>query len=387
MRHRRPADVVLAMALAATLTACFAETPTPSPLPPAGGVLADRFPRIEFQGGPVLRHPRVLTVTFEGDDPALVARLEEFGRLVTRSSWWRQVVEGYCVTPDDCIGDGFSAAPAHLRDELPGVVSDLDVEEILFRALLRGDLGDVGDDSLLTVYLPAGVRLRDATYPAYCDGGPRGYHSALRPGSDVIAYAVIPRCGDETELTSTASHEILEASTNPDPSAHGFALHPSGFAAGFSASGVEPVDPCGLITMDGHQTTEQGFAFHRAWSNRAAGQGLDPCVPTTASGAYRALVPREPTVILSSGETTARIELDAISRPGERWSVSAPEISAEREPCLTLALDSSQVESGDTVTLTISVTVQTERDLCFIALVSTDGGVSSLWPLPVRLAP
>lgn len=377
--------LALAMALAAALTGCFAGAPAPSPLPAPGGVLAERLPRIEYLGGPVLRHPQVVTITFEGDEPALVSRLERFGSLIAQSSWWREVVAGYCITPDDCIGVGSPAAPAHLTDELPEVVSDLDVEEILFRALLRGDLGEVGDDSLLTVYLPAGVGLRDAMYPAYCDGGPRGYHSALRSGSDVVAYAVIPRCGGETELTSTASQEILEATTNPDPSARGFALQPSGAGAGFSLSGVEPVDPCGLITMDHHQTTEQGFAVHRAWSNRAAGLGLDPCVPARGPGTYRALIPREPTVILLSGETVAKTTLDAVSGAGGRWSVSASEIPGHGEPCLTVGLDSSHVESGDTVTLTITARPQAARDLCFVALISTDGVTSTLWPLPVRI--
>jgi hypothetical protein len=80
----------------------------------------------------------------------------------------------------------------------------------------------------------------------------------------------MPRCSGEAELTAAASHEIVEATTNPDPARRGFAFVQSSLNLGFTAAGVEPADPCGLITMDRHWMSESGFTVQRAWSNRAA---------------------------------------------------------------------------------------------------------------------
>ena len=106
-----------------------------------------------------------------------------------------------------------------------------------------------------------------------------------------VAFAVLPRCGGEAELTATASHEILEAATNPDPARRGFAFRQSSENRGFTAAGVEPVDPCGIVTMDRHRTQENGFLLQRAWSNRAALRGRNPCVPAPADQPYVALLP------------------------------------------------------------------------------------------------
>ena len=116
-----------------------------------------------------------------------------------------------------------------------------------------------------------------------------------------MPYSILPRCGDEAELTATASHEILEASTNPDPAARGFAFVPDDTSVAFAASGVEAVDPCGLLTMDDHWTQASGFVVQRAWSNRAAALGQNPCVPARAGRPFVALVPRLPAVRLVRG--------------------------------------------------------------------------------------
>src|SRR5213594_2683145 len=70
-----------------------------------GSLIARSLPRVVYRGGPFLRHPRIVTVTFKGDDPQLVSRLEQFGERITHTRWWREVTEGYCAN-GDCIGDG-----------------------------------------------------------------------------------------------------------------------------------------------------------------------------------------------------------------------------------------------------------------------------------------
>lgn len=60
------------------------------------------------------------------------------------------------------------------------------------------------------------------------------------------------------------SHQILEAAANSDPSARGFAFERGSANAGFTAAGVEPVDPGGLLMMGTHWTLESGFVVQRA---------------------------------------------------------------------------------------------------------------------------
>ena len=305
--------------------------PAPAPLDAAdGGLLARKLPRIEYRGGPFLRHPQLVTITFANDEPQLVSRLEQFGDTITRSNWWHAVVGGYCSKPGVCIGDGRAGTPVHIAETLPSDVSDADIDALLHRTAEAGRLGPLDDDALLLVYLPNGVQLSDAT-THYCTGHARAFHRSLDLAGQRVALAVLPRCGDEAQLTASASHEILEATTNPFPAQRGFAFVPGSAPSGFSAAGLEPVDPCGLITMDGHATTESGFVVHRAWSNRAAAQAQDPCVPSRPDRPYVMLVPREPAVRLAHEGDTATVMLDA-STAGPDEDVGGLRVRPERLP-------------------------------------------------------
>lgn len=347
-------------------------------------IIAGSLPRVVYRGGPYLRRPRVVTVTFKGDDPTLVSRLEQFGEMITRTAWWREVTEGYCAH-GKCIGEGRRGRRARLEEVLPDKVRDVDVEALLAREAGAGRLGALDSDTLLLIYLPAGVALSDAFFRRYCSGGPRAFHRALRVGKLKIAFAVLPRCGGEAELTATASHEILEATTNPDPSARGFAFERTSANAGFTAAGAEPVDPCGLITMD-HRTLEGGFVVQRAWSNRQASLGRDPCVPSPAERPYVALVPRQPTVRLTREGDSATITLDAATdRSVGAWAVSTFDLTGSHDgrQCVEVSLDKSSVSTGQTANLTITLRKSKGSQLCVAGISSTLGEHSYTWPLAV----
>lgn len=357
-----------------------------APAEVAETLLAQKLPRVEYLGGPFLRSPRVTTITVTGDDPDLVARLERFGEVDTRTGWWRTVVDGYCAIPGDCIGDGQRGTSTRLEVSLPDEVSDVDVAELLARQAQRGRFGPLDADSLLLLYLPERVTLTDAGAGRYCGGGPRGLHGALRTDGGPAAYAVVPRCGGEAQLTATASHEILEATTNPDPARRGFAFQGGSADGGFTAAGVEPVDPCGLITLDTHRTTiEGGFTVQRAWSNRAAALGHNPCVPAP-DRPYVALVPREPAIRLPDVGETTTITVDATAdRPTGPWQVSVMDLAAHHghEPCTQATLNRATAHAGAVARLTVTLQRKQPGDLCFIGLVSTLDRRRDLWPLTV----
>jgi hypothetical protein len=381
----------LAGFLLSALTACSCDAVDPrSSAPPDaadGGLLVRKLPRVEDRGGPFLRHPKLVTITFSNDAPALVARLEAFGSVIARSDWWRAVVEGYCRGPVDCIGEGSAAPPVRLHQTLPSELRDTDVDALIYREAQSGRLGPLDDSTLWLVYLPPGVALADAT-TRYCTGRARAFHRALDIDSRRIPFAVLPRCGDEAELTGSASHEILEATTNPFPAEPGFAFLPGSAASGFTAAGLEPVDPCGLVTLDNHRAIESGFVVQRAWSNRQASLGLDPCVPSRPSTSYLLLVPREPAIRIAHVGDSASLELDASTAGGaETWAVSAFDLSGQqdRRRYLDVALDKSTISAGETVTLSLRGLRKPASGRAIVGLVSKLGMSSTIWPLLVMM--
>jgi hypothetical protein len=306
---------------------------------------------------------------------------------MTRSNWWKAVVEGYCRGPTDCVGEGSAAPPVRLDQSLPAQLRDTDIDALLYREAQAGRLGPIDDSTLWLLYLPHGVALSDAT-TRYCTGRARAFHRALELDGRRIPFAVLPRCGDEAELTGSASHEILEATTNPFPAERGFALAPGSAASGFTAAGLEPVDPCGLLTMDGHRTTESGFVVQRAWSNRQASLGLDPCVPSRSDAPFVLLVPREPAMRIAQVGQGRTLELDASTAGGaENWAVSAFDLGGQQdqESYLDVALDKSTVRAGDTVTLSVRALRKPASGRAIVGLVSKLGSSTTLWPLLVMM--
>lgn len=155
---------------------------------------------------------------------------------------------------------------------------------------------------------------------------------------------------------------------------------------GFTAAGIEPVDPCGLLTMDHHRTVESGFVVERAWSNRTASLGRDPCMPSRLDRVYVALVPRQPTVRLTKEGESMTITLEAAAdRRVRGWTVSAFDLTGyrDREQCFDLKLDRTTVSAAATANLTITLQKPNTRRPCLVGVVSTLDGHSYTWPVAV----
>lgn len=349
-------------------------------------LIADRLPRVEYLGGPFIRRPRVVTITFAGDSAGLVARLERFGEAITRTNWWRTVSEEYCAKAGDCIGEGQPGLAVRLEETLPADVHVDELGERLVGHAKAGRFGTIDADTVLLVYLPKGVTLRDATVPRYCEGGPRAVHRALRVEKHAVGLAIVPRCGDEATLTGTASHELLEVAANPDAARRGFAFKPQPATEGFLSGGVELVDPCVLLLRGRNRATEHGRTMQRAWSNRAAAEGTDPCVPHVGSAPFVALVPEQPSVHLKiPGEHVKATFEAAASGEVRGWKVSVLDLTGtqDAEHYVDVALDRAYVMPGQRVTLTIVLRKRPPEGRSIVGLVSSAGQSDYLWPLVV----
>jgi hypothetical protein len=364
-----------------------------SPVPVA---VSARYPAVDppapvlvYAGGHFLRHPRVVTITWKGDDDRLVSRLEAFGAWATRGAWWTTVTTGLCAREGDCMGTGGEASGVRLDEPFPGNATLADLAARMATLVDQGVLPEPVDERLFLAYLPRGSTPSGVT-DACASSGTRAVHTtfAWPKGAAIASWPVafVFRCGEEIgELTAAASHEILEAAS--DPTLDGFQLERRPRSRPFTFNGVEAVDLCKFVTLDDHRAYVDGWLVQRAWSNENARAGRDPCVPHRANDPYVAVVPREPVVTLNRVARRTLIHLTGIAdRAVPAWSVAAFELAALRgtRSCFTFEFDRPDATNGSTLLLTIRL-VQPACAASPVLLVSTLGTRSHAWPVVVEV--
>lgn len=269
------------------------------------------LPQIDYSGGPIISHVRLVTVTFTGDTHK--SSLRGFGHFITSSDWWKQTSEGYCVDAGPhagCIGAGSAAAPeggtwrpdgstddagdGFLDVELPYDLGSASITDGQIQAWLAGHIG-AGDfpapdpQTLYAIYFPKTTSINYGG--AYSCVGYGAYHGELAAAVDggtpqLVAYAVMPFCdyglgdlGNYKYLTLAASHEFAEAATDPHPNKEtAFSLYSNDAWLGpFAGQSAECGDMCELLADPSYD--ESGYTVQRIWSNQAAAQSKQPCQP------------------------------------------------------------------------------------------------------------
>ncbi len=182
-------------------------------------------PRLTHRGGPLL--PAVEVFNFfwgvaweQGPLAALVQQVNQFLDFVVTSPLMDQLAE-YSV-PGTKIEHGSRTGAVILSTDPPPTIADADVQQLIQQEL-TGDAAvpQPGPSSLYYVFLPPGITVTldgAASCSNFC-----GYHSDI---NGTIYYAVMPY-PDCTgclgglplfdALSSTSSHELCEAITDPIP--------------------------------------------------------------------------------------------------------------------------------------------------------------------------
>ena len=190
-----------------------------------------------------------------------------------------------------------------------------------------------------------------------------------------ILYALMPRCTDQgpvlDELTESASHEWLEAATNPhvettpaygdsDPDNYIWAYVP----------GAEIGDYCEYLDA-AYQKLVGPYTVQRTWSNASAMAGHDPCVPVLSTPYVSAAPVMPDMVTINDGQSTTmtkgvKVALDQSvtipvqlysDAPTEDFTVDAIDVDSEftgGSPELTFSWDKTTGHNGDTLHLTIT---------------------------------
>jgi hypothetical protein len=204
-------------------------------------------------------------------------------------------------------------------------------------------------------------------------------------------------------LTSIASHELVEAVTDPLPfSSPAFQYPDLGDIAWltFTGAGGEIMDLCERNKGAFFQPAGLSFFVQRGWSNVAAAASHDPCQPEPAGEVYFNSVGVLPSTILSGGPSiTTRavtlsvgqsktIEVDLYSdRPtAGPWTVQAQDSQALAGglPVLSFAWDASSGQNGQKLHLTITANAMPQPLIGVpgfdgFVLTSTLGTQESIW--------
>jgi hypothetical protein len=258
------------------------------------------FPQVPNTSGRTLTAPTLVTIVASNDVATdgtdTPVSLQAFSDVLPGSAVWDAVSSEYQL--------GKLSSSAHLTGPaiVPGSYTLAQIETYV-AGVIGGGAGPSPDgNTIYLLYLPGGASF-SGVYADEC-----GYHlpypQAASAGDQL---AIVRRCkpypDQETQLgqlTRSASHEIVEAATDPlgegynlgKPSAQPWVA--SVWAGWVSEGIVELGDLCsGTRTFE---ATEGGLAggweFQRMWSNAAAAAGTDPCVPQYAEPYYSASAPQ-----------------------------------------------------------------------------------------------
>jgi hypothetical protein len=394
----------LALALVALLAACGSTASNPDAgngddsgvasdvVEDANGTDAEVYPaphtpmpQVDYNGGPVIANPEVVTISFAGDNTTLVNRFQQFDDVITTTPWWTAVSSEYCDSTNTCIGMGSGGGHVVVQDPPASSYTDSStggpssIQDFIKLHVGNGsggsDAGATAPDggfipdfppadpnTIYVIYFPTGVTITLDGEPSCSSFG--AYHNTTIVSDangvpSTVAYAIIPRC-DNTEATSTvaASHEITEASTDPDIGIGSVAFYLVS-APLWARAGGEVGDLCEGIGSNNTTTTQSTFTVQRIWSNKSAKAGNDPCVPIPSGEVYFNAAPRTATVMLPTIGSTAQITVDAYSTaPYPPWTINAVDFAAFEmgSSVLTFSFTSTSVQNGDSPVLTVTRT-------------------------------
>ncbi len=330
--------------------------------------------------GSVLTRPTVVPIVWQNDP--LAGQLVDFAARLGSSSYWRQALGPYGVAP-------LSVGTADVETKaLPPSLRDGDLRTAM--ADIFSGAGTVENPpspgTVYAFFLPPGVGIRASINGADTVTGQScvaflGYHDAFQLGGgpyagSTVVYAVIPRCPLTGELavftdpldavTVAASHEIVEATTDPTKTGWSSLADLSNFAWTILLGG-EVGDLC---AWNFFTPSDIGHAVQRIWSVEGALAGEDPCAP---EGLYFGAAPTGlGEISVAVGGTTfearglalpvgasATVGLDLFSSaPAGPWAVSAVEPAVKMlgaPPTLAFAFDRTVGENGDVLHLTVTV--------------------------------
>jgi hypothetical protein len=371
------------LALAGLIIACSSNVGMPDSGPGSDGGFVQAalppVPVVRNKGGPVIAHPMLVPVTVLGDP--LQAQIDDYIASVQTTTYWGDVVSEYGAAAPTAL------APVHVPQGMTMTVMDNDTNLSALKLYLMGQLDGAHaawpvptPDTLYVLFLPPGTSTRYCLGDAGTCIAPDGYHDSLQlPDGGSVPYAVIARATRTFSwgitlsgidwVTGAASHEIVEAITDPLPrTLPAFTGTDRDHLAWSLATGGEVGDMCQYVGEMFIKPPDSAYMVQRMWSNASAAAGHDPCIPrrepyfvaapvltddvNVSLGGGATLLPTKGVLIPVGTSKTIELELSGDAETGP-WTLSAQEIHTPMPAHLAFTFDRSTGLNGDKVHLTI----------------------------------
>ena len=339
--------------------------------------------------------PNIVPIFF-GADPDRAA-IESFLRALPSSTYWKTVTALYGV------GETKVAPSVVVSESLPATLSDGNARAWLETHLdgPSAPLGAPDPSAIYVLFVPRTTTFGFGSSVSCKDLG--GYHSFTRVGATGIAYALVGRCAHLGGLsgldvvTVGASHELIEAATNPSiDESPAFGTVDDDHVAWAMEPGAEVADMCDRFSDAYIKPDDLGFMVERVWSNASAAAGHHPCVPVVPGEVYFNVIPSfdEPvSVKVGNASSPGRgvrvpvgsertVDVTFVSDgPSDAWEVRA-ESALERTPTLELSFPdgaTARGRNGDVVPLRIRARARGTFGGSVIRLTSTLGDRRTIW--------
>jgi hypothetical protein len=274
------------------------------------------FPQVGTTDGAVLAPMRLVTIVAQNDSADADAFFA-FSNAIGASRWWRR------IAPEWRLGT-LSVRANLMGPTITADVTDHDVFTYI-NDIVAGDASLARDGhTLYVLYLPAGIQVvQDGTPNTGCHlfGA---YHISYGTRGDNLA--VVQRCFDTfpvENMTVAASHEIIEAATDPDDLGYKLPAiaernqwQESVWNAFELTGDAEIADLC-----EGTFWSEGSSVYQRVWSNAAAARGGDPCIPEIPDPYYSTAFAQD-WYVIDAGATTAISFTAWATGPMTAWPVT-----------------------------------------------------------------
>jgi hypothetical protein len=337
--------------------------------------------------GPVLTSPKVQLIGYAVDTflPDVEAQLTE----LTRASTWSQQTSEYgvgalTIRPTISI----TGTPPATLDDNTGNVTPFEKTLANNTSGSSPAWGPADPSTIYLFVLPQGTQVDSEGLCCDPSSGFYGYHYEAPVGASAVPYAVVCNCANHVfapltaidEVTTTITHELAEAATDPFPATDAaFVVEDSAHRVWEPGTfGGEVADMCQYNADTNYTPAGSTYMVQRSWSNAAARAGTNPCVPVpagddpyfnsyptlpdtvTLGGNYWSPPVTVPGVLIPVGGTKAiDIVLQSQAATSGPWTVAAYDLSQwagdSSKPATQLTLDRTSGQSGDVLRLTIKV--------------------------------
>jgi hypothetical protein len=345
-------------------------TATTEAAPPFTPASHPALPQIGTLGGPVMVNPKVQPIVYASDTAA--SDIDAFLKELTHTSYWSETTAEYGV------GRLTVLPTITLATTAPAVTTDDALKaELATNISGPNPVWGAADPNVIYLFVvPDGATVNNGKSTCCDDFG--GYHGEVPSGSVTVPYAVGCTCPGFLGFTFTGlqvrtaaiSHELVETATDPFPNSNpAYQVEDRADIIWSIISPGEVTDMCAFNDDGYYVPPGSKYMVARSWSNAAAKQTQNPCVPHTTTAPYFNSFPALESIDLGGGYLTRGVHIpigqsktiDVTLYSGAAtkgtWAVSAVDYDywfRGTAPGLTLLLDKSEGRNGDTLHLTIT---------------------------------